>query len=257
MKYLGIDIGGSGIKGALVESRTGELVTPRYRIPTPEGAKPKAVAEVVGEIVQHFKWKGPVGVGFPAIIISGVAFSAANVSKKWIGTNAETLFAEATGCPVRVLNDADAAGLAEVRFGAGRGQKGTILVITIGTGLGSALFRDGLLVPNTEFGHIEMNCGDAEKQASEAAKMREKLTWKEWSERFNEYLRTLEDLISPDLIILGGGASKESEKFMDRLNLRAKVVPATMLNEAGIVGAALAAEELARKKKPARKSLRK
>jgi len=256
MKYLGIDIGGSGIKGALVEIRTGELVTPRYRVPTPEGAKPKAVAEVVGEIVQHFKWKGPVGVGFPAIIINGVAFSAANVSKKWIGTNAETLFTEATGCPVRVLNDADAAGLAEVRFGAGRGQKGTILVITIGTGLGSALFRDGLLVPNTEFGHIEMNCGDAEKQASEAAKMREKLTWKEWSERFNEYLRTLEDLISPDLIILGGGASKESEKFMDRLNLRAKVVSAIMLNEAGIVGAALSAEALV-KKKPVRKSKRK
>ena len=191
MKLLGIDIGGSGIKGALVETRTGELVAPRYRIPTPEGAKPKAVAEVVGEIVQHFKWKGPVGAGFPAIIINGVAFSAANVSKKWIGTNAETLFAEATGCPVRVLNDADAAGLAEMRYGAGRGQKGTVLVITIGTGLGSALFRNGMLVPNTEFGHIEMNCGDAEKQASEAAKMREKLSWKDWSERFNEYLRTL------------------------------------------------------------------
>jgi polyphosphate glucokinase len=254
MKLLGIDIGGSGIKGAVVETRTGELVMPRYRIPTPEGAKPKAVAGVVGEIVQHFKWKGPVGVGFPAIIINGVAFSAANVSKKWIDTNAETLFAEATGCPVRVLNDADAAGLAEMRFGAGRGQKGTVLVITIGTGLGSALFRNGMLVPNAEFGHIEMNCGDAEKQASEAAKVRENLSWKEWSGRFNEYLRILEDLISPDLIILGGGASKESEKFMDRLNPRARILPAAMLNEAGIVGAALAAEELAKKKKPARKS---
>lgn len=247
MKLLGIDIGGSGIKGALVETRTGELVTPRYRIPTPEGAKPKAVAKVVGEIVQHFKWKGPIGVGFPAIIINGVAFSAANVSKKWIGTNAETLFAEAAGSPVRVLNDADAAGLAEMRYGVGRRQPGTVLVITIGTGLGSALFRDGVLVPNTEFGHIEMNCDDAEKQASKAAKVREKLSWKEWSARFNEYLQVLEDLISPDLIILGGGASKESEKFMGRLNLRAKVVPATMLNEAGIVGAALAAEGLAKK----------
>jgi polyphosphate glucokinase len=256
MKLLGIDIGGSGIKGALVETRTGEMVTPRYRIPTPEGAKPKAVAEVVGELVQHFKWKGAVGIGFPAIIIHGVAYSAANVSKKWIGTNAEELFSKATGCPVRVLNDADAAGLAEMRYGVGRRQPGTVLVITIGTGLGSALFRDGMLVPNTEFGHIEMNCGDAEKQASEAAKMRDKLSWKEWSERFNEYLQTLEGLISPDLIILGGGASKESEKFMDQLDLRAKVVPATMLNEAGIVGAALAAEELA-KKKPVRKSKRK
>ena len=163
MKLLGIDIGGSGIKGALVETRTGELVTPRYRIPTPEGAKPKAVAGVVGEIVEHFSWKGPIGAGFPAIIKQGVAFSAANVSKKWIGTNAETLLVEATGCPVRVLNDADAAGLAEMRFGAGRKQAGTVLVITIGTGLGSALFRDGILVPNTELGHIEMNCGDAEK----------------------------------------------------------------------------------------------
>jgi polyphosphate glucokinase len=256
MKLLGIDIGGSGIKGAPVETRTGKMVAPRYRIPTPEGAKPKAVAEVVGEIVQHFKWKGAVGIGFPAIIIHGVAYSAANVSKKWIGANAETLFSEAAGCPVRVLNDADAAGLAEMRYGAGRGQKGTVLVITIGTGLGSALFRDGLLVPNTEFGHIEMNCGDAEKQASEAARMREKLSWKEWSGRFNEYLQVLEALISPDLIILGGGASKESEKFMGRLDLRVKVVPATMLNEAGIVGAALAAEELA-KKKPARKPKRK
>jgi polyphosphate glucokinase len=255
MKLLGIDIGGSGIKGAIVDTRTGKLAEPRYRIPTPEGAKPKAVAGVVNQIAQHFKWKRSVGVGFPAIIKEGVALSAANVSRKWIGTNAETLFAEATGCPVRVLNDADAAGLAEMRFGAGRGQKGTVLVITIGTGLGSALFRDGMLVPNAEFGHIEMNCGDAEKQASEAAKMRENLSWKEWSGRFNEYLRILEDLISPDLIILGGGASKESEKFMDRLSLRAKVVPATMLNEAGIVGAALAAEGL--KKKPARKSKRK
>jgi len=247
MKLLGIDIGGSGIKGALVETRTGELVTPRYRIPTPEGARPKAVAGVVREIVEHFSWKGPIGAGFPAIIKQGVAFSAANVSKKWIGTNAETLLVEATGCPVRVLNDADAAGLAEMRFGAGRKQAGTVLVITIGTGLGSALFRDGLLVPNTELGHIEMNCGDAEKQASEAAKMRDNLSWKEWSARFNEYLQVLEDLINPDLIILGGGASKESEKFMDRLNLRARILPATMLNEAGIVGAALAAEELKKK----------
>ena len=256
MKLLGIDIGGSGIKGAVVETRTGKLVMPRYRIPTPEGAKPKAVAEVVGELAQHFKWKGPIGVGFPAIIIHGVAYSAANVSKKWIGTNAEELLSKTTGSPVRVLNDADAAGLAEMRFGAGRGQKGTVLVITIGTGLGSALFRDGILVPNTELGHIEMNCGDAEKQASEAAKMRDKLSWKEWSARFNEYLQTLQDLINPDLVILGGGASKESEKFMDRLNLRATITPATMLNEAGIVGAALAAEELA-KKKPARKPKKK
>jgi polyphosphate glucokinase len=248
MKLLGIDVGGTGIKGAVVETRTGELVIPRFRIPTPEGAKTKAVAKVVGEVVQHFAWKGPVGIGFPAIIKHGVAYSAANVSKKWIGTNAEELFAEATGCPVRVLNDADAAGLAEMRYGAGRKQAGTVLVITIGTGLGSALFRDGNLVPNTEFGHIEMNCGDAEKQASEAAKLRDKLSWKEWSARFNEYLQTLEDLINPDLIILGGGASKESEKFMDRLNLRARILPATMLNEAGIVGAALAAEGLKKKK---------
>ena len=217
MKLLGIDVGGTGIKGALVETKTGELLTPRHRLLTPEGAKPKAVAAVVGEVVRHFKWKGPVGVGFPAVIKNGVAFSAANVSKKWIGTNAEELFAQASRCPVRVINDADAAGLAEMKFGVGRGQKGTVLMITVGTGLGSALFSRGRLVPNTEFGHIEMNCGDAEKQASEAAKMRDKLSWKEWSARFNEYLQMLEFLIHPDLIILGGGASKEAEKFMNRL----------------------------------------
>jgi polyphosphate glucokinase len=247
MRLLGIDVGGTGIKGALVETKTGELLTPRHRLLTPEGAKPKAVAVVVGEVVQHFNWKGPVGVGFPAVIINGVAFSAANVSKRWIGTNAETLFAEATKCPVRVINDADAAGLAEMRYGVGRRQPGTVLVITIGTGLGSALFRNGQLIPNTEFGHIEMNCGDAEKQASEAVRMRENLSWKEWSTRFNEYLQTLEFLIHPDLIILGGGASKESEKFVSRLSVRANILPAAMLNEAGIVGAALAAEELVEK----------
>jgi polyphosphate glucokinase len=244
MEILGIDVGGTGIKGAFVETKTGELLTPRHRLLTPEGAKPKAVAGVVGEIVQHFKWKGPVGVGFPAVIKGGVAFSAANVSQKWIGTNAEALFAEAAGCPVRVVNDADAAGLAEMKFGAGRGQKGTVLMITIGTGLGSALFSRGKLVPNTEFGHIEMNCEDAEKQASEAVRMREKLSWKEWSARFNTYLQMLEALIHPDLIILGGGASKESKKFLNRIHVRASVLPAAMLNEAGIVGAALAAEEL-------------
>jgi polyphosphate glucokinase len=247
MEILGIDVGGTGIKGALVETRTGDLLTPRHRLLTPEGAKPKAVSGVVGEIVQHFKWKGPVGVGFPAVIMSGVAYSAANISQKWIGTNAEALFAEAAGCPVRVVNDADAAGLAEMKFGAGRGQKGTVLMITIGTGLGSALFSRGSLVPNTEFGHIEMYCEDAEKQASEAVRIREKLSWKEWSTRFNTYLQMLEALIHPDLIILGGGASKESKRFLKRIHVRASVLPAAMLNEAGIVGAALAAEDLADK----------
>ena len=241
MEVLGVDIGGSGIKGTVVDTETGSLMAPRIRIATPSPSKPKKVAEVVAEIVDHFNWKGPVGCGFPAIVQNGVTMSAANVHKKWVGTNAEELFTRATGCPFRVVNDADAAGLAEMKFGAGRDRDGVVLIVTIGTGLGTALFTDGHLLPNAELGHIEIDCDDAELMASDAVRKRDNLSWKEWTKRFDKYLCQLERLLSPDLIILGGGVSKKSENFLPYLTVRTEVVPAQLLNEAGIVGAALAA----------------
>lgn len=255
MKILGIDVGGSGIKGAPVDTETGELLAPRYRIPTPENGKPKPMAKVVAEVAGHFEWQGPIGVGFPAPIQGGVALTAANIHQKWIGTHAANLFADATGCPVRVINDADAAGLAEMAFGAGKHREGVVLIVTIGTGLGTCVFTDGVLLPNCEFGHIEIECEDAEWRASDAARKREDLSWKAWSKRFDRYLRTLERLIWPDLIILGGGVSKKHDKFIPRLTVQAEVVPAELLNEAGIVGAALAARALASTAVPARKRL--
>ncbi|MBN2391287.1 MAG: ROK family protein [Anaerolineae bacterium] len=244
MGILGIDIGGSGIKGTVVDIATGAFLADRHRISTPEGAKPDEVATVVEKLAKHFAWKGPIGCCFPASIQHGVARTAANVDKSWIGTNAERLFSEATGCPVRVLNDADAAGLAEMRFGAGKGVGGLVLIVTIGTGLGTALFTDGVLVPNTELGHIEMNGEDAELQAADSARKREDLSWKAWAERFDQYLNTMKALLWPDLIILGGGASKKLDKFSHYLTVDTPVVPAATLNDAGIIGAALAAESL-------------
>ena len=241
MKILGIDVGGSGIKGAPVNTKTGDLLAPRYRIPTPQPSKPKAVARVVAEIADHFEWDGPIGVGFPAPIQRGVALTAANIHKKWVGTNAAKLFTKATGCPVTVLNDADAAGLAEMKFGAGRRHKGVVLLVTIGTGLGTSVFTNGHLVPNTEFGHIEIGGQDAEQFASDAARKREDLSWEVWGARLNTYLLRMEALLWPDLIILGGGVSKKFTRFRPSLTVRAEVVPAATLNEAGIIGAALAA----------------
>jgi polyphosphate glucokinase len=244
MDILGIDIGGSGIKGAPVDTETGALLAPRYRLPTPSPSKPRAVAKTVAEIVGHFDWHGPMGCGFPAPVRDGVALTAANVHRKWIGTDAAALFAETAGCPTFVVNDADAAGLAEMNFGAGQGRQGVVLIVTIGTGLGTALFTDGHLLPNTELGHIEIRGQDAELRASDAARKRETLSWKKWAARFDEYLRTLERLLRPDLIILGGGISKRSERFLPYLTVQAEVVPAQLLNEAGVVGAALAARSL-------------
>jgi polyphosphate glucokinase len=241
MEILGIDIGGSGIKGAPVDIKKGELLAPRYRIPTPQPSKPKSVAKVVGQISRHFDWKGPIGVGFPAVIQHGVARTAANVHKSWINTDAAALFGEATGCPVTVVNDADAAGIAEMTFGAGKGRDGVVLLVTIGTGLGTSVFVDGRLLPNTEFGHIEIDCEDAELMASDAARKEHGLSWKNWTARFDNYLLRLEALFWPDLIILGGGVSKKHGKFIPRLTVRADVLPAETLNEAGIIGAALAA----------------
>ncbi len=240
MEVLGLDIGGSGIKGAVVNVDTGELVSPRFRLPTPEKAKPADVADVVNDIVQHFEWHSIMGCGFPTILHNGVSYSAANIHKSWIGKNAAELFTRITGCPTYMVNDADAAGIAEMAFGAGRSQqKGVVLMLTIGTGIGSAIFVDGHLLPNTEFGHVQIRGKDAEHRASDAVRQHKKLEWRDWAERFQEFLTTMENLMWPDLVIIGGGISKQSEDFFPYLKLRAKIVPAQLLNQAGVVGAAL------------------
>jgi polyphosphate glucokinase len=240
MQVLGIDIGGSGIKGAPVDVEKGVLLTDRHRIPTPQPAKPKPVAKTVAEIVKYFKWEGPIGCGVPAVVQHGITRTAANIHKKWIGKNAAKLFSEATGCPVKMINDADAAGLAEMTFGAGQGRMGVVLLVTIGTGLGTSIFNDGVLLPNTELGHIEINGEDAELIATDAVRKSDDLSWKEWGNRLDFYLSQLENLIWPDLIILGGGVSKKHEKFVRHLTVQAEVVIAETFNEAGIIGAALA-----------------
>ena len=240
MQALGIDVGGSGIKGAPVDVQTGQLLAERVRIKTPKKAEPEPVAEVVREIAQSFEWKGPIGIGFPAPIKAGVALMAANISEKWVGTNVDDLFTRVTGCDCTMINDADAAGLAEMTFGAGHGQPGTVIMVTLGTGIGSAIFLRGKLLPNTEFGHLEMNGRDAEQGASDAARQREDLSWKKYAKRLNKYLAAMEKLFWPDLFIIGGGISKESEKYLPLLTIDTPVVPAQFLNEAGIVGAALA-----------------
>jgi len=246
MHALGIDIGGTGIKAAPVDVATGTLLAPRQKIATPRPALPDAVADVVKELATSFSWSGPVGITFPGVVTDGVTRTAANLDPSWIGTDAGALFAKAAGNQadnqVRVLNDADAAGVAEMTFGAGVGQRGTVLMLTFGTGIGSALFTEGLLVPNTEFGHIEIRGTDAEKRASERAKELHDLSWGKWAGRVDEYLRHMEALLSPHLIIVGGGISKESEKWVPRLTgIRARIVPAALLNDAGIVGAAMSA----------------
>jgi len=241
MEVLGIDVGGSGIKGAPVDIATGKLMDERFRIKTPKGADPEPVADVVAEIADSFKWKGPIGIGFPAPIRAGVAMMAANISDKWVGTNADALFSKTTGCECTTVNDADAAGFAEMEFGAGKGQPGTVIMITLGTGIGTAIFHRGKLLPNTEFGHLEMNGRDAEHRASDAARKREDLSWKKYAKRLNRYLVEMEKLFWPNLFIIGGGISKKSEKYIPLLDLETPVVPAQFFNEAGIVGAALAA----------------
>ena len=238
-KILGIDIGGSGVKGAIVDTKKGKLLTKRYRIPTPQPATPEAVAEVIKQITDHFEWKGPIGVGFPGVIQHGVARTAANVDKTWIDKDLNKLFSKATGCVVHVVNDADAAGMAEVKFGVGKGLKGTLMLITVGTGLGTVIFTNGKLVPNLEFGHLLLHGADAELYASDAARSNNKLDWTTWAGRFNEYLLRIEELVWPDLIIIGGGASKHEEKFFPHLTTKAKVISAKLMNEAGIVGAAM------------------
>lgn len=243
MQVLGIDVGGSGIKGAPVDTRTGKLLAERLRIKTPKGADPGPVADIVAEIARSFEWKGPIGIGFPAPIKAGVAMMAANISDKWIGTNADELFTKTTGCPSTTVNDADAAGLAEMKFGAGKGQPGTVIMITLGTGIGTAIFHGGKLLPNTEFGHLDMNGRDAEHRASDAVRQMEDLSWKKYAKRLNRYLAAMERLFWPDLFIVGGGISKQADKYIPLLKIETPVVPAQFLNEAGIVGAALAARK--------------
>jgi polyphosphate glucokinase len=243
---FGIDIGGSGIKGALVDLEKGALVGERLRIDTPHPSTPEAVAEVVGEIVGHFGWEGPVGITLPAVVKKGVAHTAANIDQRWIGTDAESLFAKRLGRAtddIAVFNDADAAGLAEIRFGDPIGCIGVTTLLTFGTGIGSALFRDGKLVPNTEFGHVEVGGHDAEKKAAASVKDNEGLSYEEWAKRVNRYLTVLENLIWPDLFIVGGGVSKKAEKWVPLLDIRTPVAVASLQNNAGIVGAAAAAVE--------------
>ena len=245
MEVLGIDIGGSGIKGAPVDVQKGVLTQERFRIPTPEPSTPDAVGDVVAEIVKHFAWKGPVGCTFPAIVQHGVTHSAANVDPGWMHFAAEPFLRQKTGCSLRLVNDADAAGLAEAAFGAAKGVPGTVMVLTFGTGIGSALLLDGKLVPNFELGHLEMRGKDAEKRASDLARAQKDLSWAKWAKRVNEFLARLELYFSPDLFVIGGGVSKNYAKFGGYLQAeRAKIVPAQLLNEAGIVGAAMAAVDL-------------
>jgi polyphosphate glucokinase len=239
--HLGIDIGGSGIKGAPVDLDTGELVGERMRLDTPEPSSPNAVADAVAQIADHFAVPGTVGCTFPGIVQAGVVRSAANVDSAWVGTDAAGLFAEATGRPVTVLNDADAAGIAEARFGAGQGRDGVLLVLTFGTGIGSALLHGGELVPNTELGHLELDGVDAEDRAAAAVRDNEDLSWEEWGQRVDHYLQHVEALFTPDLFVIGGGVSKRFDKFADQLHLHTEVVPAVLRNQAGIVGAALVA----------------
>jgi len=243
MQILGIDVGGSGIKGAPVDTETGQLVAERLRIKTPKSAEPEPMAEVVKQIAGFFNWDGSIGIGFPAPIKGGIALMAANVSPKWIGLNADELFTRVTGRECTMINDADAAGLAEMAFGAGRGQPGTVIMITLGTGIGSAIFYNGVLLPNTEFGHAQLNSMDAEHYASDAARQREDLSWKKYAKRLDLYLHMMERLFWPNLFIVGGGISKEAEKYLPLLTIETPIVPAQLRNQAGIIGAALAARK--------------
>lgn len=243
MKVLGIDIGGSALKGALVDVRTGRLTTERFKVETPVVLTPRAMAAVVKQIAEHFKWRGRIGIGFPGVIQGPCTLTSSNLHKKFIGLNTEKIFSDATGCPVALVNDADAAGVAEMRFGAGRNVQGAVLLLTLGTGIGSALFYRGVLFPNSELGHLPIRGRSAERFISSAARKRRGLSWKQWGTELGAYLRTLETLLSPELIIIGGGVSAKSDKFFKYARCRAPKTTAAAYNAAGIVGAALWAVE--------------
>lgn len=243
---LGIDVGGSGIKGAPVDLRTGELSAERLRVETPQPSSPDAVAEVVATLVEHFAdllGDGAIGVTVPGVVTHGVVRTAANIDQAWIGTDADALFTGRLGRAVHVVNDADAAGVAEARFGAARSTKGLVIVTTLGTGIGTALLLDGKLVPNSELGHLEIDGFDAESRAAYSVRENEDLSWADWAARLQRYYGVLEDLLWPALIVVGGGVSKKADKFLPLLHLRAPIVAAALRNEAGIVGAAVLADE--------------
>lgn len=243
---LGIDVGATGMKGGLVDVEKGEMVSERFKLPTPKPSKPASMSKVMAEIVDHFKYKGIVGCGFPSIIKNNIALSAANIDESWIGTNVRKKFTKSTGCNMVICNDADVAGMAEMQFGQGRGVDGLVIIITIGTGLGSAVFMDGQLVPNTEFGHLKFKDSIAEKYCAGSTRKQLDLSYEEWGHRFNEYLAHVEHLFSPDLILLGGGTSKKFKEFKQCITIDTPVKPASLLNNAGIIGAAV----LAKKKSP-------
>ncbi|MEV8525867.1 polyphosphate--glucose phosphotransferase [Streptomyces sp. NPDC052000] len=240
---FGVDIGGSGIKGAPVDLDRGDLTRERHKVLTPQPATPDDVAGCVAEVVGHFGWSGPVGITFPGVVTANTIRTAANVATEWVGVDAARLLGDRLGgLPVTVLNDADAAGVAEMRFGAGRGRKGSVVLLTFGTGIGSALFTGGRLVPNTELGHLELHGHDAEKHASTKVKEDEGLSWQHWAHRVQKYLAHVEMLFSPELFIIGGGVSRKAEKFLPLIKgIKAEVVPAELQNNAGIVGAAMVA----------------
>lgn len=242
-KILGIDVGASGMKGAIVDVATGKLLADRQRVDTPKPATPQAMAGAFAKLVQmHEGYSGVVGCGFPSVVKNGVSLTASNIDQSWIGTNIEQVFSEACGLPVFATNDADAAGMAEMTFGAGKDQKGTVLLITLGSGIGTALFLDGKLAPNTEFGHVLLHNMIAERYAASSVKDKEGLSWTEWGGRINEYLCHIERILSPDLIIIGGGISRDFENYRRFITTEARVTPAQSLNAAGTVGAALYAQ---------------
>jgi polyphosphate glucokinase len=244
MQAFGIDFGGTGIKGAPVDLTTGELVADRSRVKTPEKATPASVTPIFGMLLGQFPASdGPVGVTVPAVVRRGVVHSAANIDESWIGTDADKVFTQSIGRQVHVVNDADAAGLAEVRYGAAKGRKDLVMVVTLGTGIGSALLYNGILVPNTELGHLELRGHDAEHYAANSAREREELSWSHWARRLTRYFQMLEKLFSPDLFVVGGGVSKDSDEFLPLLEIDTTIVPAELLNNAGIIGAALYAAE--------------
>ena len=239
MEVLGIDFGGSGIKGAIVDTKTGELVTERHRIETPQPATPEAVAEVMAQLTDHFNWKGKVGVGVPAVVKNGVMLTAANIDKSWIGQEVNKQLSDKTGCEVECVNDADAAGIAEIHFGAGAKEKGMVFLLTVGTGIGTVIFIDKHLVPNLELGHLEFNGKTIERYSADSVRKRKNLSWEEWGKRLNKVLDYYDKMFNPNLFIIGGGVSKKMDKFEDCIKLDTPVVPAEMQNNAGIIGAAL------------------
>lgn len=246
MAILGIDIGGSGIKGAPVNLDTGEFEQERHRIPTPQPPTPEEVAKVVAEIAAHFSYHGPVGITFPGVVKNGTIGSAVNLEPSWVGKNGTEIFSKHLGgAPVVLLNDADAAGIAEMRYGSGRDRRGVVFLITLGTGIGTALFLDGRLVPNTELGHLQIRGKDAEQRASDRARQEKDLGWKEWAEKVAEFLNVVDHLFSPDLFLLGGGVSKKADKFLPEVQALVKVPVeiARLQNAAGIVGAACAVQQ--------------